>query len=489
EPRRRHRRGPRRPRRGPASAGHGPRRHRGRAARHPGRPRVADQGRRLHVGHGPLARHDAVGPGGGLRRGRPGLPPRGHAPRARPLLPDHVDGRGPPPGLRARPGGDGRRDRALLPTGRRGLPPLHGGDAAHLRGRDPRRGPPALRLARPARRVHAPDGQARRGAAAPPGHVAVLRAPADPRGVLLPLPVHRRRPVPGARDLRRARLPAVPRRRLVRRRRRLRDHRGDGPGARRALRGRRGAHRDRARARDRGRDPRRRADPGRRRRDERRRPPGPRDARAAQAPAAHGGVDVGVPALPGHRPPVPPAPAPHAARGLGLQGVHQGRHAPRPPAAHVLHVRPRPEPHGARDGGRGRRLPVLPAARAAPGLGDRLGPGVRPAARRGRAGPRDDVRARRPGRERPRRAPDDARRLPRPVRRPPGQRLGDGAHAPPVRRDAPAQPRQGRAGPVPRRRRHAPRGGDPRRAARRRGDRGPRGRGPPAGAHGCCCSL
>ena len=48
---------------------------------------------------------------------------------------------------------------------------------------------------------------------------APLRAPARARGVLLPLAVHRRRPVPRARDLRRARLPAGARRRLVRRRR------------------------------------------------------------------------------------------------------------------------------------------------------------------------------------------------------------------------------------------------------------------------------
>ena len=63
-----------------------------------------------------------------------------------------------------------------------------------------------------------------------------LRAPAHPRGVLVSLAVHRRRPVPRAGDLRGARLPAVPRPRLVRRRRRVRARRGDGAPARRALR-------------------------------------------------------------------------------------------------------------------------------------------------------------------------------------------------------------------------------------------------------------
>ena len=54
---------------------------------------------------------------------------------------------------------------------------------------------------------------ARHGPAGRPAPAALLRralvrAPARARGVLVPLAVHRRRPVPGARDLRRARLPA-----------------------------------------------------------------------------------------------------------------------------------------------------------------------------------------------------------------------------------------------------------------------------------------
>ena len=76
--------------------------------------------------------------------------------------------------------------------------------------------------------------------------------PARARGVLVPLAVHRRRPVPRAGDLRRARLPAGARRRLVRRRRRVRARRGDGAAARRALRrARRSAIEHRGRPRDR----------------------------------------------------------------------------------------------------------------------------------------------------------------------------------------------------------------------------------------------
>ena len=110
-------------------------------------------------------------------------------------------------------------------------------------------GPAARSATSLVRGAAAADGAARRDPAAAPVRRTVLPPPARARGVLVPLAVHRRRPVPRARDLRRAGLPAGARRRLVRRRRRLLAGGGDGAPAGRALRRAGGGDRARPRRR------------------------------------------------------------------------------------------------------------------------------------------------------------------------------------------------------------------------------------------------
>ena len=135
--------------------------------------------------------------------------------RLDPLLPDPL-GRG------ARP----LRLRAPSPSGcRREIAKFSAADAARVRRRSwPRcapiyedgilaAGPPAVPArARPGR-LRAADGAPRRRAAAARARRAPLPPPARARGVLVPLALHRRRPVPRAGDLRRAGLPPGPRRR------------------------------------------------------------------------------------------------------------------------------------------------------------------------------------------------------------------------------------------------------------------------------------
>ena len=197
---------------------------RGRAAPAPGRARLPAARRRLHVGHGPVADHDAVGARGDVRGGRARPPRRGHAAPARSAVPDplgrrasaHFDFADDPARLRAEVAKfSAARRRAASsrssPRWRRST-----SRASSARGRRPFLSRGRLRAAR------ADDGCGC-GAAAPAARLrrALLRAPARARGVLVPLAVHRRRPVPRAGHLRRARLPPGARRRLVRRRRRL----------------------------------------------------------------------------------------------------------------------------------------------------------------------------------------------------------------------------------------------------------------------------
>ena len=172
---------------------------------------------RLHVGHRAVADHDAVGPGGGVRRRRAGPALRGHAAPARPALPDPLGGRGAAPRLHA----DLERLREQIAR-------FSARDAARAR-RLPRRAASrstrtgilgAGRRAFPTLRAFARFCRRWRGSArVVPLHRVrrtPLPAPAGARGVLVPLAVHRRRPVPRAGDLRRAGLPAAARRRLVR---------------------------------------------------------------------------------------------------------------------------------------------------------------------------------------------------------------------------------------------------------------------------------
>ena len=336
-----------------------------------------------------------MGAGGDLRGRRARPPRRADAAPARPDVPDPLGRRGAPLRLRRRPGAAARRGGAVLRARRRAGRAVPRGPARGLRAGDPRGRAARLRRVRGLRPARARHGPARRAAAALLLRLAPLRGPAGARGVLLPLAVHRRRPVPRAGDLRRARLPAGPRRRLVRGRRDVQRRRGAGRAAGRALRRAGRADRARRRARDRRRAGGRRADRGRRGGLERRRPAHARAARAGRATAAAARDDVLLPALPRHGPRVRPPAPPHAARRRRLQGVHPRGHPRARAAADVLHLRPRARAHRAGDGAGGRRLAGDPPAGPEPAGGDRLGPRRRPAARRAGRRPRDELR---PGR-------------------------------------------------------------------------------------------
>ncbi|CAA9480035.1 MAG: hypothetical protein AVDCRST_MAG45-102, partial [uncultured Solirubrobacterales bacterium] len=472
------------PRSRAAPAGRRSRGHRGRPARAPRWARLPAARPGLHLGHGPVAADHAVGARGDLRRRRARPPPRGdHAP-ARAALP-HPLGRGRSPSrLRQRPRATARGDRAVLLGRRRSPRRLPRGGATDLRGGDPGRGPPALSARARFRRAPAHHAASRRGTAAAPLRRALLPAPACARGLLLPFPVHRRRPVSRPRHLRRSGLPADRRRRLVRRGWDLLDRRGHGAPARRAVRGGRRAHRALRRPpRGRGRgargDPRRRrAHPGRRRGLERRRALDPRAARAARARAEPDPDDVLLPAVPRHRPHLPRASPSHAHARARLPRDHRRGHArARGPAA-ALHLRAHPLAHRAGDGAAGRRLDLRAAAGAQPARADRLGHRGGAAARPPGVRLRALVRSRGPRRLDRRRARDDARGLSLRARGGRRQRLCRRAHAAPVGLLPPAQPRPLGRGPLLRRR------GDPsgrRRAggaARSRGHRRPDREGP-----------
>ena len=276
------RRRARRPRRRAAPAGRGPRRRRARAARAARRPRLPAARRRLHLGHRAVADHDAVGARGDVRRRRPRPAPRGRrcagstrstgsAGRAR----TRTSTSSPTASaMRSEIARFSARDAARV---RR----LHGRAEADLRAGHPRRragarscgsrdlarfAPPMVRLgaALPLYRVVARHFEHPRVREAFSFHSLFIGG--DPFRV------------PG--DLRRARLPAVPRRRLVRptaastrssrRWRAPLDVRCGDAGR---------AHRDARRPRDRRRARGRRAHRRRRRRLQRRRAAHPRAAR------------------------------------------------------------------------------------------------------------------------------------------------------------------------------------------------------------------
>ena len=305
---------------------------------------------------------------------------------------------------------------------------------------------------------------------------ALVRAPARARGVLVPLAVHRRRPVPRARDLRRARLPAGARRRLVRRgRRRTRwSRRWRAPlDVRCGERGR--GDRARRRARDRRAARGRRADRGRRRGLQRRRAAHARAARPA--PRRGAGCARRCPASCSTSAPTGRSTALlHHTLLVGdgyrefIRAVTRGRELPRTFSTYV-HAPARTEPAMAP---RRRRLARRAAAGAQPARGDRLGPRRRPAARRAARRHGDELRAARDPRRGRRRAPDDAARLRARPRRGVGQRVRGRADAAPVGLLPPARTATGGSrglyfvggGTHPGRRRA-------RRAARRRGHGGP----------------
>ena len=168
-----------------------------------------------------------------------------------------------------------------------------------------------------------------------------LRASARARGVLFSFAVHRRRPVSRTSHIWRARLPAVPRRGVVRPRRGLRDRRGDGARAGRPLRRAGGAHRASAGRGDGRRARGRRAARRRCRRLERRRPAHARARRPQGAAAQAHADDVLLPAVPRLRPDVRRAAAPHAARRRRVPQVHPRRHARGSHRVDVLDLRPR----------------------------------------------------------------------------------------------------------------------------------------------------
>ena len=194
---------------------------------------------RLHLGHRAVADHDAVGARGGVRRRRARPALRGDAAPAGPAVPDPLGGRGAARWTSSPTSTRLREEIAALRRARRRArcDGFLDGAEADLRGRAPRR--PGAARSRPARSFAAllPTMVApARDPCRCTVRLPALPAPAGARGVLVPLAVHRRRPVPRAGDLRRARLPAAARRRLVRRRRRVLAGGGDGAAARRALR-------------------------------------------------------------------------------------------------------------------------------------------------------------------------------------------------------------------------------------------------------------
>ncbi|CAA9485585.1 MAG: Phytoene dehydrogenase, partial [uncultured Solirubrobacteraceae bacterium] len=345
-----HRRGPGRPRRRPAPAGPGLRRDGGRGAREAGRARLPAARRRLHLGHRAVADHDAVGARGDLRgrRARPRLGGDAAAPRSD--VPDLlvVDRRALRLLRRHRP--PARRDGEVLAQGRRPARRLPGRPEADLRAGDPRRRAQGVPLLPRLRLLAADDAEARRGPAAVLVRGALLRAPAHPRGLLVPLAVHRRRPASRAGDLRGARLPAGHRRRLVRRRRRLLARGGDGPAARRPLRRPGRAHRARPGAGDRRAHARWDSHPRRRGGLQRRRAQDPRARRAARTAAQAPPDDVGVPALPRDLSTLPAPAAPHPAGLRRLPRLHPQRHARLRAAGRLLDLRPCPVAHRAGHG-------------------------------------------------------------------------------------------------------------------------------------------
>ncbi|CAA9536415.1 MAG: Phytoene dehydrogenase, partial [uncultured Solirubrobacteraceae bacterium] len=463
------RRGPRRAGSRAAAAGRGARRDRRRAARPARRARLSAARRGLHVGHGAVADHDALGARGHLRGGRPRPARRGDDAPPRPALPDLLGRRGRALRLRRRPRWPARRGREVLHPRRRAPRRLPRGAQADLRAGDRRRGPQAVPLLRRLRAARAEHGPAGRDPPAAPLRLEPLRARARARGVLLPLAVHRRRPLPRAGDLRRARLPADHRRRLVHRRRRVLARRGARAAARRPLRD--GGRGDRALGRPRPRGPagRRGADRGRRRGLQRRRAARARAARPARPAAQARPHHVGVPALPGDGPAVSQAPAPHAHGGVGVQGLHPRRDPGHGAAADVLDLRARAVAHRAGDGRERRRLDLRAPPRPQPARRRRLGARRRRPAGRGGRRLRGHLRPHRPRRLGRRRAPDDPARLRDGARRDVRQRLRRRADPPPVGVLPPAQPRPLDRGDVLRGRWDAPGRRHPGRAAERRG--------------------
>ena len=205
----------------------------------PGRPRVPAARRRLHLGHRPVARDDALGARGDVRRRRARLRTRGDARAARSVLPDLLGGRGRAHGLRRGAGADARaRSRSSPPRDALAFDGFMAALQPDLRAGHPRRGAGASsRRCASLRALHADDGCG--SGAAQPLSWLVARHFRHPR-VREAFSFHSlfiggdpfRVPAIYAR----ARLPPVRRGRLVRAGRRLLDRRGDGAGARRALR-------------------------------------------------------------------------------------------------------------------------------------------------------------------------------------------------------------------------------------------------------------
>ena len=339
---RRDRCGPGRPGTGAAAAGGRLRGHRARAARGPGRPDRSPARRRVHVGHRRVGDHDAVADRGDVRRRRDRPAQRGLAAAPGPALPAALGQRPANIGLRRLPGAAARGGGEVLHArraARRRLPRRRGPD---LRARGARRrAPPAATCARSR---HGCPRLLRLGALEPL-YRFVSRFFHHPR-VREAFSFHSLfiggDPFRVPADLRLAGLPAGPRRRLVRRRRRLLAGRADRPPARRALRraGRRRGDRGRPRARCAARG--RRADRGRRGRLQRRRAADRRAARPRGGRPAAAPDDVVLSAS--RRPPAPVrgAGAPHAAGRSRLPRLRAERHAGAPAAADVLRVRARP---------------------------------------------------------------------------------------------------------------------------------------------------
>ena len=161
-----------------------------------GRPRLPAQRRRLHVGHGPVADHDAVGARGDLRGGRPRPRLRGRrcaawtrstgstGPARSATSTSPTTATACATRSRASPRATPRRLDDFLAA----LKPIYEDGDRRAPGRRP------FLLARRLRPPHAE--MVRLGAllAAAPLRLALLRARARARGVLLPLAVHRRRP-------------------------------------------------------------------------------------------------------------------------------------------------------------------------------------------------------------------------------------------------------------------------------------------------------
>ena len=364
------------------------------------RPRLPAARRGLHVGHGPVAAHDAVGARGDVRGGRPRPARGGDAAPARPAVPDPLGRRAASTstsattrrGCARRWRSSRRADAARVEPFLAALRPIYEQGILGAGRRAVPRRPATSRGSCPPWCGSARCGRCTRSWRASSRTRACARRSRSTRCSSAATRTACRRSTPRSSTSRCSTAAGTPTAACTRSSRRWRGRSTCAAAS--------AVERDRARGRPRHRRAagRRRAPAGRRRSS-----PTPtscaRTSSSAAAPPRRRlretmscfllylGTDRRVRA----------AAAPHAARRAGyrefIRAVTRGRELPRT----LLHLRPRAGAHGARDGGGRRRLARRAAAGPEPARRDRLGPRGRPAARRAARRPRGELRAGRPG--------------------------------------------------------------------------------------------